>query len=393
VFRLLPIADWSARVLGHLFYVSFLLLMFTQVRRLSSERVATLTVLLLWSWYLFSNIFSTYYLEPGVLFFGAASVFTWESARRRASRGLAAGAGVLLALAVLYKGLTVLGFLPAWAWVARRPEENSSRAWRAGGLAALSAFAAVLLAYALLLRYGGAPDFLSHYWSRQVTHRFGQKWSLWRLLDREYWEQLLRYTYYLAPVGLLALVTRPDRRSVLPAILAVSFITLFASNGLRGGQYLVMVLPWIAWLVAEAVDSFLALPPRGTARVTAVFSIAALFVLQYVPVRTHSQAPGVLEGEIRRTVDAGRADHLYVDTAVNPEPFFQTARLAWYGDVTVEYADPASPPAADARGLYFSRAPTEETRAVLRAKSWCEQFVFSDGVLWSACPPAGHNVR
>src|SRR4051794_15500901 len=57
-FRLLPIGDWSARIPGHLCYVGFLAMFFFAMRRHAGQRVAVLGVVLLWSWYLFSNIFS-----------------------------------------------------------------------------------------------------------------------------------------------------------------------------------------------------------------------------------------------------------------------------------------------------------------------------------------------
>src|SRR5262249_14022045 len=74
VFKLLPAADWSGRLVGHFFYAAFLLLFFFFVRRKSSEPVAAVAVLLLWVWARFSNFFSNIYLDPPCVFFGLASV-------------------------------------------------------------------------------------------------------------------------------------------------------------------------------------------------------------------------------------------------------------------------------------------------------------------------------
>src|SRR5262249_4479727 len=64
-FRLLPSADWAARLLGHTLYILFLWFFFHATRRRSSEPIAILTILMLWSWAVFSNTFSSFYLDPG----------------------------------------------------------------------------------------------------------------------------------------------------------------------------------------------------------------------------------------------------------------------------------------------------------------------------------------
>ncbi len=59
VFKLLPAADWSARIPGHLYYVAFLFLFFRFVEKVSqSTKQATLACLILWSFGSFSNFFS-----------------------------------------------------------------------------------------------------------------------------------------------------------------------------------------------------------------------------------------------------------------------------------------------------------------------------------------------
>src|SRR5690606_30008005 len=72
---------------------------------------------------IFSNTFSSFLLDPGALFFGTVSLFLWDRGLEGNRLSAAFGAGLLMALAVLYKGMAVAGFVPAFVvaglWTAR----------------------------------------------------------------------------------------------------------------------------------------------------------------------------------------------------------------------------------------------------------------------------------
>ena len=57
VFKFLPISDWAARVPGHIFYVLFLFVYFLWIRKRFSEKTAFWSVILLWSFYRFFQLF------------------------------------------------------------------------------------------------------------------------------------------------------------------------------------------------------------------------------------------------------------------------------------------------------------------------------------------------
>ena len=241
--------------LGHFFYISFLTGFFFYVRYKSSQKVAVISVLLLWSWYQFSNTFSNVYLDPGTLFFGASSVAFWDLALERRHFSLALLAGVSLALCTMYKGLTVLGFLPVLAFLVlsglyRAPKSETARITGLG-LAAITSFVIPLMGYAIAIGHSRCPEFIKLYWAYQFTNRFGPGWTITGLFQKGYWQNLFKYSYF-PPLALRALPRLTSESNIqIPAILLVTFITMFAGAGLYGGQYLLMVLPWLAWLIAE----------------------------------------------------------------------------------------------------------------------------------------------
>ena len=182
----------GGRVVGHLYYIAFLLMFFTYVRRVSDEKLPFGRFLLHGVRAKFSNFFSNVYLDPGALFFGAASVFLWQMCLAERRARLAPVAGFSLALCALYKGLTVLGFLPAWAalillrlFLAPRGELKDV------GLCSLWAAVAALLpciVYLIAVHFSRVPDFLSLYWASQITHRFGLTWRWGAIFGIRSWK-------------------------------------------------------------------------------------------------------------------------------------------------------------------------------------------------------------
>lgn len=388
----LPAEDWAIRIPGHIFYLLFLGFLFFYIRRRGGETVATWTVVLLWSMHLFSNVFSTFYLDPGVLLLGTLSLWAWErSLQQRAGWAIAGGA--LMGAAVMYKGLTVLGFVPVAAWLLlvalwdRRPwwELLAATAFYLGSL-----FLVVGL-YLWSLKRSTVPGFIDLYLARQVTHRFARRWSLAGLFSWEYWRQMLNYTNYLLPLALVGLKGISQKRYLLfPLIFALSFIFMFSTSGLQGGQYLIMILPWTAWLIAEAMARLVPVRAENLRRVTLGISLLAVFFLQYLPISTHGRGSLPEYRLIRRLAEAGTLKVMYLELPEFPSPFVLSGPFAWYGDVRVLYAPSAlaeTPKPAEAYG-YFLRFGYPEREKRLSEAGWCRQARVDDGSLWLECRTA-----
>lgn len=395
VFRILPQQDWVARMVGHFFYVSFLTGFFFYVRHKSSQKVAVISVLLLWSWYQFSNTFSNVYLNPGTLFFGSAAIAFFDFSLARRSLKLALAAGLSLALCTMYKGMTVLGFLPVLAFLLLSAFFRAQRSERPrlAGLAAVAilSFLAPLGVYAAAISRSHCPDFIQIYWSCQFTHRFGPGWTITRLFKKEYWLHLQKYSYYLTPLALLPLrrITSESRIQI-PAILLATFIPMFAGAGLYGGQYLLMVLPWLAWLIAEGIAAWIPVGEWALRRSTIVICIAAVFVANYLPVRVHGRGPTADKSAIRDLVVSGTAKRLFIVKASCWDPYTVASPYAWYGEIHVAYFPESSEPLIPQKGdaFFFPRSLTTEEKNRFLKSGWCPHASFDTGELWIACRPS-----
>ncbi|MBI1860774.1 MAG: glycosyltransferase family 39 protein, partial [Deltaproteobacteria bacterium] len=377
--KILPAADWALRIVGHLYYVAFLSLFFLYVRRKSSEKIAVVSVILLWSWFQFSNPHSNVYLDPGALFWGALSVFLWDRDRPNPS------AGVALGLCALYKSMTFVGFLPALALITFQ-----RRAWRRAVLALLAFITPVGL-YALALRSSPEPDFLAKYWSVQITHRFARIWSVANLFAFEYWRQFLYYSYYLAPLGLIAFRKQTRSEAVIPTVMAVPFIVIYSVSGLIGGQYLIMVLPWIAWLIALGVAEKIRVPSEKLVWGSQVIAVGLLCLAQFLPFSTHGRGlPDELD-ELRALSRRKEVERLYFDfPVVDTSEKWSTRSLsaataAWYGDVTIEYPDVNRFPRAEKGAAYLLVNPLDRS-AIRPPLGWCRgRGNYRDASLWLPC--------
>lgn len=386
VFKVLPIEDWSVRVLGHLFYLSFVWMFFLFVRRYSGTATAVVSVLLLWIWYQFSNTFSTFYLDPGVLFFGTASVFAFVLALEKNQIRLAVLAGAMLALALLYKGLTVLGFLPALGLIFLLLPLPPSRK----GLIAVAfvlGFIPLVALYVAGIHQSRVPNFLEIYWSRQFLHRFGPKWDWMLLFNWEYWAQLIgQYTYLIPLLGIPTLFRRGGGLSVwLPAALAATFICMFAPANLNGSQYVVMVMPWLAWLSAQTIARWIPISVPKVVQATGLFCIVAVMVMQYIPVRTHGRGPSKANLEAQRLSREGKAHVLYLW-----HPDWQTLFLggwawAWYSDLPLRYTDGDNPPKAFSGAIFAPHKGDESRIADWRRLGWCPHAIPDDLPLMVPC--------
>jgi 4-amino-4-deoxy-L-arabinose transferase-like glycosyltransferase len=393
VFKLLPAADWSARILGHLYYLAFLTVFFLYLQRVSGLKVAVWAVLLLWSWPLFSNFFSNVYLDPGTLFFGSLALLLWEACHRERRAALAPLAGLSLGVCAIYKGLTVLGFLPAWLVVAavhRLPGEPPLEIVKRWGAAFLGALLPCAL-YLAALRTSHVPDFLSLYWNRQMTLRFSQTWSWSGLFQARFWWAILRDTHFLAPLAFTAFLPGRSRHHLwLPATLLLSFILMYAPADRIANQYWLMLLPWLAWLIAEGALSRIPFAPGKIIRGTAWAALIAVCLIQYVPVRTHRAEPPLETEELQRLRREGGIRKLTVDAWPGQATFIVGSPFAWYADLEVDYGDrgrlvPSAPDRAYLQLIGGNSRPTQERDIELRRAGWCPHRTYPHSRLLLAC--------
>jgi hypothetical protein len=372
--------DWVARSVGHVFYIAFLWMFFLNVRKLSDERVAVLSVLLLWSWYQFSNTFSNVYLDPGTLFFGTASVFLISKSLVDETVPYAMLSGLSLALCALYKGLTFLGFLPVGAWLfINSPSSEKGKA------AAISTgvFAAVVGVYVLLVLKSHVPDFFTVYWGRQMTHRFSAGWQIKNLFQAGYWKELMRYSYFLAPLALVPIFRKP-RYFAVPAVLLFTFVMMFAPARLWGGQYLLMVLPWLAWLIAGNLPPSFKPPIRRIVYGTGAFAMFGVFVLQYLPVTIHRGGVSPLKETVNGLSRRKITRRLYIESPGFSPQFLAGSSYAWYGDVIVEYVSASQLPPADSKTA-LAGPGDGSWDGRLGHLGWCKFKNFEEGSLWLSC--------
>lgn len=391
-FRWLPDEDWVARMTGHLCYVAFLFLFFRLARKRSGELAAVWAVCVLWTWYQFSNVFSNAYIDPVCLTLGMGSLVAWDAAWDERSRGLACLAGLLLAASAMAKGATSVGFLPALLVIPFAPRREPFRL--SYPVALVVTATAALALYALAIRSSQAPDFLRLYWERQFSGRFLPARSLGHVFEAPYWTNLLRYTYGMAPLALLTLPRlRREPALRLPWVAATTFALLYASVRLNGGQYLVYVMPWIAWLVGTLLAALLTVPGVRVARWTAVASVVAVVFLQYVPFRAHAREVGPEYWAIRSATRDGKS-RVVLDLPVYPEPrYLLGGSFAWYGRMNVEYRDPhRHAPPADGRTLYLLADARRDVMAELTEKGWCRRETFPGLSLWQTCPDGAARI-
>ncbi len=378
--KVFPGEDWSLRIVNHLYYVGFLTVLFHYVRRKTGELSATLCVVVLWTWFQFSNTHSNIYLDPGALFWGILSVVLLDL-QSRLSLITTVLSGVCLALCALCKSMTFVGFLPVLILVA-------SQRKRLPQLVTLAAaFGITGFFYCYALKQSSQPAFLESYWRVQITNRFARVWHPRELFSPDYWRQLLYYTYYLAPLSLLAFRARPLSETAIPATLSLSFIAIFSLSHLAGGQYLIMVMPPLAWLIALSVVPIIPFAPRTIAKFSGAISLLGVCLIQYLPFPTHARSPTPEQIEVGRLSREGRIDRLVLDIEAVPSPFVISAPFAWYGDVTVSYpvnsGDTKRPELMQA---YFLHRLDPQKEARLKFKGWCNiPGRFQEGSLWIAC--------
>ena len=405
VFKIFPAADWSARLPSHFFYVLSLALLYVWVSDLArSKRAGALVVILFWAFPILSNFFASAYLDPQAFFLGLFAVFALDRSTRPQSRFLlwALLSGTLLAACAMTKGLTVLGFGPAMAYlIVSRIKEAPRRIF-------FSAFLCVLTAFMVTALYVGAvsqsdvPQFLPTYFDRQWSGRFALN-SDWKLLGRLfYYKELARETHYLIVIVPVILLLKrrslPYRDSwLLPLVLLTSFVLMYFPAARVGHQYWIMLLPWAAWIIAVGLDRLLPkmLSEKRLRYSTFAVSVVLAVLLQYLPFHRYKSRAPDLASEIATA--AAREDRglkrIRLVERVEKDAFIRTSLWAWYAGLPVSYV---------VWGEGLSRAEKlvpgdvlvleqirDESRAEIHKKAsqqgWCLGGEKNESAYWTHC--------
>ncbi len=385
-FKLFGATDPVARIPGQIFYVLCMLMLFFGIRRLSSEKTAVWTLILLWSFDRFSNFFSNAYLDPGLLFFSGSSLFLFTNPTDKPrKKSILFLAGLLLGLGFMQKGMVNLGFGPAFAWVwfreARRDFSVSLKTlvWFFSGMFF------ILGLYYLTVRFSSVPNFFEIYWASQSKQRFGTRWDWQRLVGLKYWSLLLKDSHFLLPLIFFSLFRLKKLSVQIPLILLVTFSILYACANLNGGQYWITILPWVAWLIAENLLVRIPIPHRMLVTGTRYLSIALLFLVQYTPLRVHGAKPPEEIETLRTRKLAIQAKGLYIDNYPLPSNFGDAGVYVWYVDLEAVYPPLQDVPPAERRTLYLLLNSEKARIETLKNQGWCLETQFIKSSLWEDC--------
>lgn len=392
IFKVLPSADWAGRILAHLFYFGFMAVFFNYLRLISGLKTAVASVLLLWSWGRFSNFFSIY-LDPGCLFFGFTAIVCLDRGfARTGQKGLLSLmsllAGVCLALSLMYKGLTALGFVPA---IFLLIPLNFKRERLLPILGCLASFiigcSMVLLIYFIAVRNSSVPEFFEIYWQRQWINRFSRTLNWTHIFSYLFWIKLWQDTNYLAPLCLLAVFKfGKSSRIIVPWVLLSSFVAMYATNDRIGVNYWITVLPWLAWIIADSIASALSWNPENWVRWTGGISVIIIMLVQYVPVRVHG-VPSADLGSIAKLKKEKRIDRLVVDLAPEPIDFTVTDYYSWYSNLPISFLDRTSRVETPEQGVLHILYKNSSIRITeIKKAGWCLYETYNNLSLWIGCP-------
>ncbi len=388
-FKLFGVGDYASRIPGHIFYFGFLALLFFYIRRKTSEKTAILTLLFLWTWGRFSNSFSAVYLDPGVHFFGFLGLILFEEALLQNKAKLFFFSGLALSLVSLMKGLTLLGYFPALFVLCLYALKE-----RKLSLKGLTIFAVAILipilSYVFILKQSSAPDFLESYWARQVTNRFAKVASVQNLFSLHFWKPLIEDTGYYSLFAFLVL-PKLFSNSALRLVWSISigFILLYAPNLCSGAHYFIPIIPAFALGLATLATPLFRWSSVKFVQGWSVICILAIFVIQYIPVRTHGMRPTQGEELILALHKQNGIETLIVDGTPYYTDFINTSRYAWWGHVKIEQVKNQeaipSPQPKKALLLFWQQAHALRNQE-LQEKGWCLLRRFSERSVWLPCP-------
>ncbi|MBP7845413.1 MAG: glycosyltransferase family 39 protein [Proteobacteria bacterium] len=387
VFKVFGAADWSARISGHLFYVATLFLLFSWITLLSSEAIATFTIIILWVLAPFANFYSSFYLDPACFFFLCFFLYSlWQSTQKNAKKYWAPLSGISLGLAFMAKGLSILGFGPA-AFVVLLSHKKPKKFFITA-IVSLIFFAFTIGLYWLSIHLSNAPDFLELYWYRQMTNRFSGSMKWIRLLDTRFWWALIKDSYFLFPLIIFSLSRSNLKNKAIPLCwtLILTYILMYAPAERIGAQYWIYIFPWMAWLISIFVNSKIRINVIACQKYTAFFSILILFFLQYGKISTHRNSKPLESEMISKWSHDFGSSTLYLAQKPFAVDFMNAAPLSWYSNVDVEFVGEEIPTPTRNKSLLLARnlegSVNYDWINQFKKLGWCQVQSTSNAVLF-----------
>ncbi len=396
--------DWALRIPGHIFYVLFLFAFFRFIKSIVSEKTAVVSVIYLWTLPVFSNYFSNTYLDPGCLFYGFLSFyFLFKGATDFKRSDLLAGAlsGLFLALVVLQKGLTVLGFgLPlayaSYFFLKNRGLLRTTLSY----LALFLVFGLVLFWYYSSVQKSQDPDFFQRYFDRQFYNRFAQTTSVANLFSSRFWSRLVSDSHFISIAGLGWILiglffTKAkgwSHQIGIPFVFLASFILLYAPTQRIGLQYWMMIVPWIAWATGAALSKFIPWNPTSMVRFTGKLSLILVALIQYLPFRTHRTLENESAAAIRKFKALSLVNLQIIDDVPDLLHFVTGCTYAWYGNTPVEYSSLENPilPKPSPNTALILRKPEAFRIEAAKNAGWCLYESYPKETLMLHCSTAKH---
>ena len=354
IFKILPAADWSARILGHASYLANLFFVFKIAEHFFNRKAAVVAVLLLWTWPVFSNFHSTFYLDGPTLAFGLGFLISLYKALNHEKKKLlwAATAGACLGLAALTKGLTFLVFGPTAAVIffASTYESLSKEKLKPAiirnfslSLATLTVTSVILGLYYLAIKNSSAPNFLDIYIDRQFTGRFQQSWNWSKLWNPTFWKRLSQDTNWLIPLLPIAVFSLRKQKGMLIVLsFFLSALFMYAPALRLGGQYWLLLMPPAAILLGGALSiSRLShkINETKTINFTRNAAICLVLLVQYLPYRTHTSRYPDITPFIDKLKESGSINHLIVSGPEKQQDFITLGTFGWYPDLPLNYLE------------------------------------------------------
>lgn len=244
-------------------------------------------------------------------------------------------------------------------------------------------FLVLLLVYYVAIKQSQVPDFFERYWNRQVSSRFQARMDWEPVFRKEFWTTLLRDSQGLLILMLGSLWAQRILLFKAPFlvtfwILFVSFTVMLASKNRIGGQYWVMVFPWMTAVIAVAVTTkwpnVFANVRDGFLKWTTVLAITIITLAQFLPIRTHSFQLNEELVYLRKISKEG-FKKVHYDSPEEYPDFLVASPMSWYGDVEVLFCDrnKCEVPQAISSQLYILRGGSLERERALVAAGWCER--------------------
>ena len=386
-FNVFGAEDWVYRLPGQLFYIGTLLVFWKILKSELGEGRATIGVLLLWTWPLFSKFFANFYLDSGIIFFSLLAVYLWKTEPRPLKGKLNfVMCGLCLGIALLFKGIVSFAAVLCFVLYALFSYKN-----RRQFIQTTLGFFIPIALYLGVLATTGNFDFLNDYW--QSINRRASVGSFSHFFSIKPYLSILKETHSLIltlPLMSLLIWKKRPQTHPFPIIWFSLFAGAYLYTGRYAFQYWTTIMPAIAWLlvgflppIKTAISNKIILGTSATALILGAF-------LQFweKPLRS---PPGDLMDQISHLLkNETRKNELWVfkDRPI-VEDFSGTGRVLWYTKLNrAHYIQPgeAFPAASPEKILWLEHLGTQSRLDdELSSKNWCQQLSKNKVSIWIQC--------